>query len=108
MNQCQTKILAEGNHFNVSYCGCCKRIGLFYNNILSGFDVIEFEHFSEGVQSLNFNEGAILFPNHELYIMVTTCHPDVQFCFNHDEFSQFQNLMEEARLMLDVYTALEA
>ncbi|MFT7268604.1 MAG: hypothetical protein ACI905_000810 [Roseivirga sp.] len=107
MSQCNPSVLVQSIHLNISLCKCCKRIGLFYKNILVGFEIEGFRHFCEGVSNMEFYSSAILFPNGEDYIVVDTCHQDIQFCFTHTEFKELLLALNESILMVEVHESLE-
>lgn len=106
MSQCKPVVLVSSDHFNVSMCTCCHRIGLYYNNLLAGFELEEFTMFGESVSRLRFYPNCVNFPNGEAYIILDTCHPDIQFCFKAEEFSELKTVLTESLLMLEVHQAL--
>ncbi len=107
MSQCSPTILVDSPHLNISLCKCCKRVGLYYKNILVGFEIEEFNNFYQGVTSSEFFKNATRFPNGQDYTVLETCHPDIQFCFNLEEFGELVTVLEEAMLMLQVHESLE-
>ncbi len=107
MSQCNPSVLVSSEYFNISICKCCKRIGLFYKNLLVGFDIKEFTHFCQGVANLDFYSNCVYFPNAKPYVVIETCHPDIQFGFEATEFEELKSILDESMLMLEVHQALE-
>ena len=109
MSSCSPKILVQEEHFCVAICTICHRIGLHYNNLLAGFDKVDFIKFSENVLSYNFFDYAMPFPPHgQLKTVIKTCHSDLQMAFDQAEFAELQDLLQEAVLLLETEEILGA
>lgn len=108
MSKCIPKILVQGTHINLTMCSSCKRIGLYYKNILSGFDPAQFSGFAESVINISFQKYAVPFPPQgDLRIVLKTCHEDIQFSFNSEEYIELKNSLQEAQLLIEVEKVLE-
>lgn len=103
MSRCIPKILVEGAYFNIASCTSCKRIGMSYKNILSGFEPDDFACFSKNIIETTFEKYAVPFPPEgDLRIVIKTCHNDIQFSFDGPEFTELQHLLQQSRLLLEV------
>ena len=100
-------LLVEGQFFNTSLCKCCQRVGLFYKNVLVGFDLTEFLSFCKGIVKMDFHTHCVPFPNGREYVVIQTCHADIQFCFNAEEFEELSQLLMESQRMIEVHQSLE-
>ena len=105
---CRPVIVLDGEHFNVSRCAGCERIGLHYRNLLVGFDPEQFEAFSTSICNIDFKSSAVKFPNGLEHIIVNTCHQDIQFCFTQEEFEEFQEVLQQALIILDARQIVKA
>ena len=105
---CRPVIILDGEHFNVSQCAGCQRVGLHYHNLLVGFDPEQFEVFSDSFAKIDFKASAVKFPNGLERIIVNTCHQDIQFCFSETEFEEFRDLLQQALIILDARQIVEA
>ncbi|MEN7548524.1 DUF6686 family protein [Rapidithrix thailandica] len=101
MNTCEPKILVENSHFYIAQCQHCKRIGLSYKNILVGYQPEEFIQFANKFNQINFEERCYVFPDGKPYIIVNTCHQDIQFSFTKRDFETLKQGFSEALLMLE-------
>ncbi len=106
MNDCEPKILVEAAHYSIAQCVKCNRIGLYYNNLLIGFELTSFCRFAKAVLKLDFNRSSILFPDQKRHILLNTCHHDIQLSFVKEEFEEFSTMLNQALLMIeaDIYT----
>lgn len=108
MSRCTPRILVQSEHFNVTTCSTCKRIGLCYKNLVSGFDRLDFTSFAHNIIQTDFTRFAVPFPPHgEKRIVIKTCHADIQFSFDPEEFSEFRNGLQEALLLIEVENVLK-
>ncbi len=107
MSKCDPVTLVEAEGLNVSLCKCCKRIGLMHKNLLVSFNLIEFTQFSSSVRNIDFHRSAICFPDGQPYVILNTCHEDIQFCFDFAEFAQLKSVLDQADVMIQVYESLE-
>ena len=108
MSRCIPKVLIEGEHFNISICSSCRRIGLCYKNVLSGFDSEHFIGFAQSIILTSFEKFALPFPPHgEDRIVIKTCHEDIQFSFDHLEYEELKNALQQALLLLEAERVLK-
>ena len=66
----------------------------------------QFLTFCVGVESVSFDQHSVPFPNGIRYIILDTCHQDIQFCFDKSQFFQLRMALEEAQLMIEVHESL--
>lgn len=97
---CTPEIILSGKHFNISQCTGCQRIGLYYKNLLVGFNPEEFTSFSRLFSEIDFKMSATVFPDGLGHIVVNTCHQDIQFNFTEAEFEEFRNILQKALIIL--------
>ncbi|MEM9328580.1 MAG: DUF6686 family protein [Bacteroidota bacterium] len=83
-------------------CRHCSRVGLYYKNLLVGFEHRDFQAFSRSLLHLDFDRASILFPNGSKHLVVDTCHEDIQFTFLKEEYEELKDLLNQALLMLEV------
>ena len=105
---CKPKVLIEGPHFNVVQCANCFRIGFYYKNILIGFDEQDFIAFAEEYASINFKECCVKFSGSREHIILNTCHQDIQLTFNYQEFEGLQELLQQARMIIEANRILNS
>jgi len=101
MSQCKPNILVEGKNFNIAQCKCCKRIGLYYRNLLVGFHCQDFIMWARSVLKVDFAQTAYLFPNGEAHVILNTSHQDIQFTFTEKEFLQIKEGLSQVLLLLE-------
>ncbi len=99
---CKPKVLVEGDHFYISQCKNCKRIGLYFNNLMAGFSKDEFIQFSSAILQLEFNDGQIIFPDRQERIVIQTCHLNIHFTFAEEEFETLKENIAQAKLLIEV------
>ncbi|UZR99456.1 DUF6686 family protein [Chondrinema litorale] len=104
---CIPEILLEGNYFNIARCRHCKRIGLYYKNLLVGFTPEAFEKFSDAFVKLNFQKMALKFPDGHKHIIINTCHHDIQLNFIEKEFDEMKEMLEQASVLLEAKDVLD-
>ena len=97
---CNPEIILNGEYFNVSQCTCCHRIGLYYKNLLVGFNPEEFTSFCRLFGEIDFKVSAVTFPDGLGHIVVNTCHQDIQFNFTEVEFEEFRDILQRALIIL--------
>ena len=97
---CKPEIILNGPNFNVSQCAGCKRIGLYYKNLLVGFNPDEFTRFGQLFSEIDFKLSACPFPDGLDHVVVKTCHNDIQFSFTEKEFDEFRDILQKALIIL--------
>ena len=104
---CKPSIILEGEHFNISQCTCCQRIGLYYNNLLVGFNPQDFLAFTESFCKIDFTSSSVKFPNGQEHIVISTCHRDIQFNFTREEFEELKDILQQAAVILEAHRILK-
>ncbi len=104
---CKPEIILEGEDFNISRCAGCHRIGLYYKNLLVGFDQQEFWAFCRSFLAIDFDASSIIFPDDQRHILTNTCHPDIQFTFNLAGFKEFSSMLQQSMIMLEARSILQ-
>ena len=103
---CKPEIILESEHYNVARCTTCGRIGLYYKNILLGFNPADFHAFTRSIHAVTFDKSAVDFPDGQKHLVMNTCHKDIQFTFTREEFEEFQDLLQQAVLLLETKVIL--
>ena len=107
MGRCNPSVLFESQDLSISTCTNCGRIGLHHKNVLCGFNRKDFRQFAQRLLAMDFYENAVCFPGGQSHIIVGTCHQDIQFCFQVNEFNNLKCALEESLLILEVHDMLE-
>lgn len=107
MNQCQPKLLFESNFFNITQCTKCQRIGLYYRNILVGFQLRSFLNWGNSLLGIPFEQHARTFPCGDDYFVLNSCHPDIQFTFSRLEFKAIKEGIVQALLLLEAQALVQ-
>lgn len=97
---CKPELIVNGKFFNVTQCTDCRRIGLYYKNLLVGFKHEEFLRFGRLFGEIDFKASALRFPDGVDHVVVNTCHEDIQFNFTATEFVEFQDIIQKALIIL--------
>ena len=100
---CKPIIILEGKYFNIAQCMGCKRIGLYYKNLLVSFDPQDFRAFSRSFSKINFKTSAVVFPDGFKHIVMDTCHQDIQINFIEEEFEEFKDILQQAMIILEAH-----
>ena len=102
MAKCTPKLLTQGAHFSIAICTFCQRMGFHYNNLVAGFKKEDFIGFAKEILATSFHPFAQPFPpDGGLKTIVKTCHEDIQWAFDEDEFAELQDLLQQTVLMLE-------
>nr|WKN34949.1 hypothetical protein K4G66_21470 [Tunicatimonas sp. TK19036] len=108
MPLCKPKVLLQEGSFCVAQCKHCQRLSILYHNVLAGFSPSAFTRFSENVIQTSFQEYSVQFPVGEPYIILQTCHQDIQFTFNKKEFKQLKRGLAEVMVLLEAQQILDS
>lgn len=101
MNDCTPKLLVEGSHYNIAQCPHCNRIGLYYHNVLIGFDFDDFCRYAYAVLKVDFDCCSIWFPDEKEHVVLnTSCH-DIQLSFTREEFEEFTGMLNQSLLLIE-------
>ncbi|MEM1136403.1 MAG: DUF6686 family protein [Bacteroidota bacterium] len=104
---CRPEVIIEGKYFNISQCPDCKRLGIYYKNLLIGFSPDTFKTFSQSFTNIDFHTMAVSFPDGFKHIIVNSCHYDIQFNFNKTEFEELKKLILQANILLEAKDILD-
>lgn len=104
---CTPEVIIEGNYFNISRCPHCKRIGLYYKNLLVGFNPDTFKDFSKSFTEIHFDSMAVRFPDGFKHLIVNSCHQDIQLTFKKTEFEEMKDILSQANILLDAKDILK-
>ncbi|MTI23652.1 DUF6686 family protein [Fulvivirga kasyanovii] len=99
---CNAEKLVLTRNGAITQCRGCQRIGFTYKNLLIGFDLDQFLGFSRFLSKVNFEKYCIRCSESPPYLIINTCHHDIQFALNREEFEEFKDMSQQARLMLEV------
>ncbi|WP_157638250.1 DUF6686 family protein [Flexithrix dorotheae] len=106
MNNCNPRILVEEKYLTVLQCKSCKRVGLSFHNILIGFSPRGFNTFSKSVIALDFDKVCIREGSLTPFVILNSCHEDIQFNFSREEFLQLKSGLAKAQLLLEAVNIL--
>lgn len=101
MKKCNPKVIVEGGYYNIAQCHCCKRLGLYYKNLLVSFEFDDFIAFIDSFCAVNFDKKSVLFPGKKKLLVINTCHKDIQFAFSKTEFEELRTSLQQAKLVLE-------
>ena len=104
---CRVDVLINERNRYVSKCRGCGKVVLHYNNFMTTFNEGDFESFLNYVSFLHFESNAVRFPNGKPFITVYTCHEDIYFVFNEEEFDDFRDCLSQVKVMLEVKEILK-
>ena len=99
---CNTEKLVVTASGYITQCKGCGRIGLTYKNLLIGFDRDQFLSFTRFISKVSFEKYCIRHTDRQPYLIINTCHHDIQFVLSRDEFEEFRDMTQQAGLMLEV------
>lgn len=108
MNHCKPNILIESKNFNITQCTKCKRIGLYYRNLLAGFHSHDFKRWANTLLRIDFEKNAHVFPSGKSHIIINTCHQDIQFIFTEKEFQRIRGGITQALLLLQAQALVQS
>lgn len=106
MSYCIPKILVNGKYFNVSKCKDCGRMGLYYKNLLIGFEQVDFECFASSFDDVYFEKYSSEFPDGKQHIVINSAHKDIQFTFTREEFQELKDILAQSLLLLQTHEIL--
>jgi len=95
------KILYEEENFSVSRCNECGRTNLFFNNIIVTFNSQDFDDFISGIDRVDFFQDSVVFPDRTAKVILKTCHKNIQFCLEEEEFNRLKNMLNQVGLLLE-------
>lgn len=81
----------------------CKVLTLWLHNLLLNFSPAQFKTFKSFTAKLDVKQSLFPFPDGEERLVLRTPHSDICMTFSVDEWEQFQQAMEDAEYMMQVY-----
>lgn len=106
MKKCTPRILFEAQQCCITQCTSCKQIALHFQNILVNFTLKEFKSFQEIIGRVDFDKSCLHLSDEPSRIIIKTCHANIRFTFNKEEFVLFQAAIQQTRLILDAESIL--
>ena len=100
---CETIILSKNGAATISQCMECQKLSLWMRNLLLNFSPEQFKSFKTFTAKLEVGQSLFPFPDGEERLVLRTPHSDVCMVFSVDEWELFQQAMEEAEYMMQVY-----
>ncbi|CAN5450550.1 hypothetical protein BH09BAC4_BH09BAC4_38510 [soil metagenome] len=107
MNPCKPAVLFDNDHFCIAQCHHCQRVGLTFQNLLLGFSQDEFVGLCRIMDKADFEQCSALMPDGQLYMIVNTGHPDIQFSLSRIEFERFRAGLSQALRRMNLYQLLK-
>ncbi len=105
-DMCMTAILTQQGSHTISHCVNCQTLFIYFNQLVLSFKPIQFEVFCDSVNDVSFEHCAVPFPNGEDKVVIRSPHEDIRFAFGIEEWFCLVNLVNEAKLMLQVQQLL--
>ncbi|UII32866.1 hypothetical protein LVD17_03345 [Fulvivirga ulvae] len=99
---CNIETLIVTKNGAITQCRDCQRIGFTFKNLLIGFDPDQFVGFGRFLSRINFEKHCIRHSAKPPYLIINTCHHDIQFALFREEFEEFRDMAQQAKLMLEV------
>ena len=100
---CETIILSKNGAATISQCMECQKLSLWMRSLLLNFSPEQFRSFKNFTAKLEVEQSLFPFPDGEERLVLRTPHSDICMVFSLDEWEQFQQAMEEAEYMMQVY-----
>jgi len=100
---CETIILSKNAAATISQCMECQKLSLWMRSLLLNFSPEQFRSFKNFTAKLEVEQSLFPFPDGEERLVLRTPHSDICMVFSLDEWEQFQQAMEEAEYMMQVY-----
>lgn len=106
-DMCNTKILAQAGSAFVSHCTDCKTIFIWQNNILLNFSPEDFSSFKRMLSELDFEDCSFHFRDNIPRIIIKSPKPEISFTFSEDEWEDFNQAINEALYMQQIYALMD-
>ncbi|MFD0751544.1 DUF6686 family protein [Mucilaginibacter calamicampi] len=103
---CETVILSKIGATIISQCMDCKILTLWTRTLLLNFSPEQFISFKNFTANLEVDLSLFPFPDGEERLVLRTPHSDICMTFSIDDWDNFQQAMEEARYMMEVYNLI--
>lgn len=85
----------------------CGVLTLWLHNLLLNFSPVQFKTFKNFTAKLDVEQSLFPFPDGEERLVLRTPHNDICMTFSIDEWENFQQAMEEAEYMMQVYQLID-
>ena len=107
MEKCQSILLGEISNSNVAKCLHSGLIRWYYNNLMVTFQEEDFKVFSKSFEKIDFNRKGWETPDGKRFVIINTCHQDIQFVFKEYEHKKLCLLFDKARTELEILQILK-
>lgn len=104
---CDAKVLSHKGAAVVSRCNDCRGLFIWNNNLVLNFTPNQFYKFRAFTQDLDIDEYTLPFPDGLDRVVMRTPNSDISLTFTPTEWYDFNEAMEEAIHMLNVYQLME-
>lgn len=99
---CTTTILFEDKEFLISQCTTCKKVCLYYQQVILAFDEDEFYEWYTAFFTSEFEQRAYRFPDDQIKTIIDTPYTDVQLSFNKKQYVQLKNGIDHALNFMEI------
>ena len=103
---CETIILSKIGATTISQCMDCKILTLWTRTLLLNFSPEQFVSFKNFTANLEVDQSLFPFPDGEDRLVLRTPHSDICMTFSLDDWDNFQQAMEEANYMREIYNLM--
>jgi hypothetical protein len=107
MKDCQTKLLAELPDANVVKCKQSGLVRWYYKNVMVSFKEEDFMVFTKSFSQIDFDKKGWVTEEGNRFVIINTCHRDIQFVFKEHEHRKIISLFEKARTELEILNILK-
>ncbi|MEO6522835.1 MAG: DUF6686 family protein [Mucilaginibacter sp.] len=104
---CDAKVLSHKGAAVVSRCHDCRGLFIWNNNLVLNFTPTQFAKFRVFTQDLDIDEYTLPFPDGLDRVVMRTPNSDINLTFTPQEWHDFNEAIEEATHMLNVYELME-
>ncbi|GAB3936228.1 DUF6686 family protein [Mucilaginibacter myungsuensis] len=104
---CDTHTLSFKGKTIISQCKECNIINIWHDNLLLCFSPPQFKAFKDFTAELDQAERSYSFPDGEERLILCTPNRDINFAFTMDEWVNFNDAMDEALYMQEVYQLIK-
>ncbi|WP_019038035.1 DUF6686 family protein [Psychroflexus tropicus] len=104
---CDTIILFEDKEFLISQCSTCKKICLYYHQVILAFKETEFHQWHTSFFTSKFEDRAYRFPDKEIKAILDTPYSDVQLSFNKQQYLELKNGVEQAINFMEIMDIID-
>lgn len=105
---CETIVLSRIGAATISQCMDCRKLTLWMRGLMLNFSPEQFRSFKNFTSKLEVEQSLFPFPDGEDRLVLRTPHADICMVFSLEEWEQFQQAMEEAEYMMQVYELMDS